>query len=213
MHIKAFIFDLDGVIVFTDHYHYLAWKDLADQKGIYFDEEINHRLRGVSRMDSLEIILEKATQKYSQEEKNAMADYKNNLYRDYLETMSPSDIKSEDLKTLKELKKQGYLLAVASSSKNAQTILEKTDLAYLFDEVVDGNQIINSKPDPEVFLKAAEKLGVDPSEAIVIEDAEAGIIAASKGGFISCAFGKNLVEKNYPLHILALKELLKISVD
>lgn len=184
--IKGVIFDLDGVIVFTDHFHYLAWKHLADDEGIYFDETINHRLRGVSRMESLNIILERATKTYSEEEKVAMATKKNMRYQDYLKTMKPSDVKEKDRQFLEQLKKQGYKIAVGSSSKNATFILKQVALDTLFDAVVDGNHITHSKPDPEVFLKAAAALQLPIASCIVVEDAEAGIDAAKAGGFIAC---------------------------
>ena len=151
---KAVIFDLDGVICFTDRYHYLAWKALADRLGIYFDEKINNRLRGVSRMASLEIILERADREYSEEEKIAFATEKNDLYRDLLKNMSPSDLTDEVKDTLNELRRRGYLLTIGSSSKNTKFILERIGLGDFFDAIADGTDITNSKPDPEVFLKS-----------------------------------------------------------
>ena len=208
--IKGIIFDLDGVLVFTDKYHYLAWKQIADKEGIPFDETINHRLRGVSRMDSLEIILEKASREYTQEEKIALATAKNDIYRSYLEKMTPSDVDPKSRATLEELKSQGYLLAIGSSSRNTALILEKTNLGYLFDAVSDGNGLVNSKPDPEVFLKAAKMLGLSPKECLVVEDADAGIEAARRGEFISV--GINIASKNrntkYPIQ--ELSDLLRV---
>lgn len=182
--IKAYIFDLDGVIVFTDKFHYLAWKQMADEMGVYFDEEINNRLRGVSRMDSLEIILERYEgEPLSDERKTELCTYKNDLYRDYLKTMTPADVTDDVRNTLAELRARGYKIALGSSSRNARFILEQVDLIDAFDEISDGNNISRSKPDPEVFLKAAEFLGLDPSVCAVVEDAEAGIDAAKAGGF------------------------------
>ncbi|MCR5006395.1 MAG: beta-phosphoglucomutase [Clostridiales bacterium] len=187
--VKAVIFDLDGVICFTDKYHYLAWKKLADRLGIYFDEKINNRLRGVSRMASLEIILERSDKEYTQEEKEAFAEEKNTDYREYLMTMSPADLSDEVKTTLDELRARGYLLAIGSSSKNTKLILSKIGLGDYFDAIADGNDITHSKPDPEVFLCAASKLGVPAAECAVVEDALAGIQAAKGGGMIGLALG------------------------
>ena len=153
---KAFIFDLDGVIVSTDSLHYRAWKSLADSEGIYFDEKINHRLRGVSRMESLEIILERATRSYTQEEKVVMAERKNGIYRELLQVLTPEDRLEGVTETLAALREKGYKLAIGSSSKNTPIILGKIGYSGYFDAISDGNNIKNSKPDPEVFLKAAE---------------------------------------------------------
>lgn len=186
---KAFIFDLDGVLCFTDKYHFRAWKALADRLGIPFDENVSDRLRGVSRMASLEIILSLGSASYSEEEKAAFAEEKNELYRTFLKGMTPSDITQEVRSTLDELRRRGYRLAIGSSSKNTPLILERTDMAKYFDAVSDGNNITHSKPDPEVFLKAAEFLGLRPEECYVVEDAEAGIDAGSAGGFTTVGIG------------------------
>ncbi len=186
---KAFIFDLDGVLCFTDKYHFRAWKALADRLGIPFDENVNDRLRGVSRMASLEIILSLGSASYSEEEKAAFAEEKNELYRTFLKGMTPSDITQEVRSTLDELRRRGYRLAIGSSSKNTPLILERTDMAKYFDAVSDGNNITHSKPDPEVFLKAAEFLGLRPEECYVVEDAEAGIDAGCAGGFTTVGIG------------------------
>ena len=180
---KAFIFDLDGVLVFTDRFHYQAWKQLAEELGIYFDEKINQRLRGVSRMDSLEIILERYEGKpLSAQKKLILADKKNAVYRELLSTMSPADVTQEVRDTLEELHRRGYVLALGSSSKNAKYILEKVHLTSDFDAISDGTNISRSNPDPEVFLKAAEYMQIAPEECYVVEDAKAGIDAAKTGG-------------------------------
>lgn len=184
---KAVIFDLDGVICFTDKYHYQAWKTLADRLGIYFDEKINDRLRGVSRMASLEIILERAEKEYSQEEKKTFTTEKNDTYRELLKNMSHADLSEEVRDTLNELRRRGYQLAIGSSSKNTKFILEQIGLEGFFDAVADGTDITRSKPDPEVFLIAAKKLGVDPENCVVVEDAKAGIQAAKAGGMTALA--------------------------
>lgn len=186
---KAIIFDLDGVLCFTDKYHYQAWKVLADELGIYFDEKMNDRLRGVSRMASLEIILEKSDRQYTREEKVEFTEKKNAIYRELLCNMGPGDVSEEVRETLTELKKRGYLLAIGSSSKNTQFIIRRTELASYFDAVADGNDITRSKPDPEVFLKAAEKLGAAPGECAVVEDAASGIKAAKAGNMTAFALG------------------------
>lgn len=183
--IKGVIFDLDGVLVFTDEFHYLAWKKLADEEGIPFTREDNNALRGVSRMASLELVLKKASKTYSDEEKVAMAEKKNNYYREYLSTMSEKDVTPETLSFLKELREKGYKTAIGSSSKNAPMILKQVGLAPYFDAIIDGNQISKSKPDPEVFLKAAEALNLPVSECCIVEDAKAGVKAGKDGGFLT----------------------------
>ena len=161
---KAFIFDLDGVLCFTDKYHYEAWKTIADRLSLPFDEKVNDRLRGVSRMESLEIILSLGGKTYTEDEKVKFAEEKNEAYRKLLENMTPSDVADEVRNTLKELHKCGYKLAIGSSSKNTPLILDRCDLKKYFDAVSDGNNITRSKPDPEVFLKAAEYLGLNSGE-------------------------------------------------
>lgn len=208
--IKGIIFDLDGVICFTDHYHYLAWKALADKLGIYFDETINNRLRGVSRMASLEIILEKSDKKYSQDEKEAFANEKNEIYRKYLLEMSEKDLSEEVKNTLTELRNKGYKLAIGSSSKNTKTILNQIGLGDFFDAISDGNNIANSKPDPEVFLKAAEYINLKPCECAVIEDAIAGIDAAYRGGFTSIGISDAKKNVHCDYNIDTFYDLLKI---
>lgn len=185
---QGVIFDLDGVICFTDEYHYLAWKEMADGMGIYFDREINNRLRGVSRMESLEIILERYEgPELTDTEKQALAERKNDLYRTLLGQMSPQNLSSEVKETLDALRKKGMKLAIGSSSKNAPFILERIGLSNYFDAVADGNCITRSKPAPEVFLKAAEYLGLSPEDCLVVEDAVAGAEAGHAGGFaVSC---------------------------
>lgn len=200
---KAVIFDLDGVICFTDKYHYQAWKALADRLGIYFDEKINDRLRGVSRMASLEIVLERADKTYTQEEKEAFAEEKNNLYKELLKDMTEADLSEEVRTTLGELRNRGYKLGIGSSSKNTKFILGQLGLGDFFDAIADGTDITNSKPDPEVFLKSAEKLGIEPSQCAVVEDAKSGIEAARAAGMTALAlFGdaKECGEEDYNLN-------------
>lgn len=190
MTIKAVIFDLDGVILSTDNFHYLAWKQLAERKGIYFDREINERLRGVSRMESLQIILERAEKEYSDESKNAMAEFKNDIYRESLNDLTPDDLFPGVLEFIHFLQDKGIKIAIGSSSKNTQFILKQVGLLKTFEGAIsDGTNIIKSKPDPEVFLQAAEMVGVKPEECLVIEDADAGIEAAKAAGMIAMGMG------------------------
>ena len=212
MSLKGLIFDLDGVIVFTDQYHYKAWKQMSDKKGIYFDQEINNRLRGVSRMDSLEIILERYEGPLlSDEDKQKMAEEKNEIYKKLLEQMTPADVSDEVKETLDELRKRGYLLSIGSSSKNAKYILERTGIMDKFDAVSDGTNITRSKPDPEVFLKAAEFLGLKPEECGVVEDAYAGIDAAKAAEMEAVGIGDASGYNKADYKIQKFEELLKIA--
>lgn len=204
------IFDLDGVICFTDKYHYLAWKTVADKLGIYFDEVINNRLRGVSRMESLEIILEKYDKPLTQEEKIAIAEEKNGVYKELLKNMTTEDLSAEVKETLDELRNRGIKLAIGSSSKNTQFILERIGLKGFFDAVSDGNNITNSKPDPEVFLKAAQFIYEKPENCLVVEDAYAGVDAACAGGFDSAAIGDAASYEKAVYRMNSFKDLLSI---
>ena len=186
--IKGIIFDLDGVIVFTDELHFQAWNKLAKDLGIYFDREINNLLRGVSRMESLEIVLrEYRGRPLSDSEKAALAEKKNDIYKGLLEGMKPEDVSDEVRSSLRELARRGFKLAVGSSSKNTKRILEKVELTGMFDAVSDGTNIQKSKPDPEVFIKAAQFLGLEPQQCLVVEDADAGVEAAIAAGMYSAA--------------------------
>ena len=187
MKIKGVIFDLDGVIVSTDEFHFKAWKVLADREGIDFDRHINNRLRGVSRRESLEIILEKANRSYSENEILEMLDFKNNIYRNSLSELTKYDILINFNELYAKLRQNKIKMAIGSSSKNTKTILTQIGLINAFDAIADGNDITRSKPDPEVFLLAAERLGLDPKECVVVEDAVAGIEAAKAGGMIAIA--------------------------
>ena len=202
--IYAIIFDLDGVICSTDQYHYLAWKALADRLGIPFDEQVNRRLRGVSRMESLEIILGNLSSTYTTEEKQALAEEKNDTYKSYLSAITPGDLPKEVRRTLHTLRQRGYLLAIGSSSKNTRQILKRLGLGDFFDAVADGTQITQSKPSPEVFLLAASMLGVSPEHAIVIEDAESGIRAAAAGRFRAIGIR---IDGNDPQSNISIKKI------
>lgn len=186
---RGILFDLDGVICYTDQYHYRAWKAVADRLGIYFDETINNRLRGVSRMESLEIILERYDGTLTEGEKLELATEKNEIYKRLLSDMTPADLPEAVRRTLPVLRERGFALAIGSSSRNTKYILSRIGLEGFFDAVSDGNNITRSKPDPEVFLKAAQYLSLAPEECLVVEDAKAGIEAAIAGGFDSAAMG------------------------
>ncbi len=208
---KGIIFDLDGVICFTDEYHYLAWKEMADSMGIYFDREINNRLRGVSRMASLEIILERYNgPALSADEKTALAEKKNDIYRKLLSRMSPADLSDEVKTTLDALRAKGLKLAIGSSSKNAPFILDRIGLSGYFDAVSDGNNISRSKPDPEVFLKAAGFLGLQPADCLVVEDAIAGAQAGHAGGFTVACVGDASEAKAGHHNMKCFAELLEV---
>ena len=213
---QAVIFDLDGVIVSTDHYHFLAWKQIADQENIPFDEAINHRLRGVSRKESLDIILSFSNRQYAESEKSKLMHQKNQVYLTFLESLTPEAVLDGVDGCLSWLKKQGIKTAIGSSSKNARFILEKIHLSQTFDVVIDGNDITNSKPHPEVFLRAAQALKLGPDACIVVEDAISGVEAAKNAGMKVVAVGDAMhspiadVKTNNVLK--ALKQLL-VSPD
>lgn len=208
---KGIIFDLDGVIVFTDRFHYQAWKEIADEQEIYFDEKINNRLRGVGRMESLDIILEnyKGTP-LSQAQKEELAAKKNDIYRELLKQMTPEDVSGEVRDTLAELRKRGYLLSIGSSSKNAKFILQQVGLIDAFDAISDGTNITRTKPDPEVFLKAAEFLHLIPEDCAVVEDASAGIDAAKAGNMTAVAIGDAVHASNADYTLETFSDLLNI---
>ena len=207
--IQAVIFDLDGVIVSTDEFHFLAWKQLADAEGIPFTREDNERLRGVSRMESLDILLEKASRKYSDVEKEAMATRKNTIYRESLKALSPADILPGVAGVLKGLRERGIKIAIGSSSKNASPILVAIGLDKTFDAVVDGTHISKSKPDPEVFTLAGKQLGAPPDQCLVVEDADAGVDAGLAAGMPVLAVGSAVA---HPGATLRAGDLSKISL-
>ena len=205
---KAIIFDLDGVLVSTDNCHYLAWKQLADEENIYFDRDINERLRGISRMESLEIVLERSERKYSYVEKQEMAERKNSYYVSLVKKIDSSALLEGALDFVSYVKEHAIKTAIGSSSRNTNLILKQTGIDSLFDIIVDGNHIKNSKPDPEVFLKAAELLGIPSSECLVCEDADAGVEAAINAGMHVLAVGYAKDNKKVTFSALNLKEAL-----
>ncbi len=192
------IFDLDGVLVTTDELHYQSWRQITDAEGIYFDRTINHRLRGISRMESLEIVLERSPRTYSAEEKAALAERKTAFFRKLIDKLTAADLLPGALAMVRELRRRGLKTAVASSSKNTPLILEQLNLRQYFDAVVDGNDITHSKPDPEVFLLAAQRLGLPPANCLVIEDAVAGVEAARRAGMSVFGIGTPQTLPNVP---------------
>jgi beta-phosphoglucomutase len=187
--IKACLFDLDGVIVDTAKYHFLAWRRLANTMGIDFNEEENEQLKGVSRMQSLEFILNLGQVHKSDAEKEELAHQKNEWYKAYIHKMQPEEILPGALQFLKSCKAQGIAIGLGSASKNAPTILEQIGITDLFDVVIDGNVVSKSKPHPEVFLKGAEALHIAPENTVVFEDAPKGIDAALAGGMWAVGVG------------------------
>ena len=211
MQFQAIIFDLDGVICFTDEYHYRAWKAMADDMGIPFDRTVNNRLRGVSRMASLDIILEKYEgPALSQAEKEKLAQRKNDIYRESLKEMSPADLSAEVKETLEGLRALGLKLAIGSSSKNTPFILGQIGLKNFFDAVSDGNNITRSKPDPEVFVKAAQMLGIAPEACLVVEDAVSGAQAGHAGGMKVACLGDAAQHRVGDWNMRSIRELLDI---
>jgi len=191
--IKACLFDLDGVLVDTAVYHYKAWKRLANTMGFDFAEEQNEQLKGVSRVESLNKILAWGGVEKTDAEKEELATLKNSWYVDMITKMTPAEVLPGTVDFLTEIHKAGYKLALGSASKNSGIILEKTNLAHFFDEIVDGNMVTKSKPDPEVFLKGAELLGFKPDECVVFEDAVAGVEAAKRGGMKAIGIGEESI--------------------
>ena len=188
MRLEGMIFDLDGVLCRTDRYHLAAWRMLAGRLGIALPPDAAERTRGVGRMESLDIVLGERSKDFTREQKRALAEEKNALYREYLAHLTPADAEPLARETLTELRRRGIKLAVASSSRNAPLIIEKLGFTTLLDAVIDGSMISRSKPDPEVFLKAAAALALPPARCAVVEDAQSGIEAARRGGFLAIAY-------------------------
>jgi beta-phosphoglucomutase len=207
MRTGACIFDLDGVIVDTAKYHFLAWKRLADQIGIPFTEVDNERLKGVSRMNSLEIILELGNRKLSNSQKHEYATLKNKWYIDYISKMTPGEILPGSLEFINELRKANIRVAIGSASKNTPMILERVGIKDLFDAVADGNNVSKAKPDPEVFAKAADMVGIKPGNCVVFEDAVAGVQAALNAGMMCIGVGSENVLTEAHFVISGLKEM------
>ena len=205
--IKACLFDLDGVLVDTAVYHYKAWKRLANTMGFDFTEEQNEQLKGVSRVESLNKILAWGGVTKTDAEKEELATLKNGWYVDMITKMTPAEVLPGTVGFLTSIHQAGYKLALGSASKNSGIILERTNLAHFFDEIVDGNMVTKSTPDPEVFLKGAELLGCKPSECVVFEDATAGIEAAKRGGMKAIGIGQKSVLTEADLVVSGLDKL------
>lgn len=200
--VELVIFDLDGVIVSTDHYHYEAWQELAIMHNLSFDKTVNQKLRGVSRAESLEVILKHNNKTVSEEVFDKMLTEKNEKYKSLLGNLSKADILPGVMDFIKSLKKLNIRIAIGSSSRNTPLILKKIGIETIFDEIVDGNQISKSKPDPEVFEKAAKRLNIANEKCIVIEDAEAGIIAAKACNMIAVGVSEHKLEADLYLKTL-----------
>lgn len=205
--ILGVLFDLDGVIVSTDDCHYQAWKRMADEAGIPFDRQVNERLRGVSRMESLSIILERAEKAYTDAEKQELASRKNEYYVQLISQLTKRDILPGAMDTLQWLKRRGIKVAIGSSSRNTPIILRQIGLSEAFDAVADGNAIRHSKPDPEVFLLAAKLLGLKPQNCLVVEDADAGIEAALAGGMRALGVGSAAANARATFRAASLAEV------
>jgi beta-phosphoglucomutase len=186
---KAVIFDLDGVITDTAHYHFLAWKRLADSVGAPFDAAFNEQLKGVDRMGSLELILARAPRTYTPAEKRALADAKNGHYQELIATMTPADLLPGALRALADVRAAGLKIGLASVSRNAFTVLDRLGIRDRFDDVVDAATVVNGKPDPEIFLTAAAHLGVAPADCLGVEDAAAGVASIKDAGMVAVGVG------------------------
>jgi beta-phosphoglucomutase len=207
MRTAACIFDLDGVIVDTARYHFLAWKRLTDQLGIHFTEEDNERLKGVSRMASLEIILGIGNRKVNERQKLEYATLKNSWYIDYISKMTPNEVLPGCLTFIEELKNANVRVAIGSASKNTPMILEKIGIRDLFDAVADGNIVREAKPNPEVFIKAAEMVGIKPGKCVVFEDAVAGVQAALNAGMMCIGVGSPEILRKAHFVVPGLNEM------
>lgn len=205
--IKACIFDLDGVIVDTAVYHYKAWRKLANQLGFDFTEEQNEELKGISRIESLKIILNWGSVSKSETEMEELATLKNTWYVDMITKMTPDEILPGAKEFLELVRAHNYLTALGSASKNSETILNQIGLMHLFDVLVDGNKVTKSKPNPEVFLVGAKELNVKPHECVVFEDAIAGVQAAKHGNMKAVGIGKADVLTEADLVVAGLNEM------
>jgi len=207
--IKGVIFDLDGVLVSTDDLHYIAWKKIADKESIYFDQKINNQLRGISRRESLEIILKSSDKTYSESSIKALLKKKNDIYIALLDHLDETNLLEGAIEVLDALTSRKIKLAIGSSSKNAKTILNRLGLISYFDTIVDGTHIKNSKPDPEVFLKAAEQLNLSVNQCVVVEDSYAGIESAYRANIKSYYLNGKSIDNMNTIRISKLRDILK----
>ena len=209
--IKAVLFDLDGVLVSTDEYHYRSWLKLSKEEGFdFFDHEFNHQFRGVARMECVEILTKASGRLYTIEQKQEIADRKNRYFAESLASVTPDELLPGALAALRELKRRGVKIAVASNSRNAKPIIRQVGIDQYLDAVVDGHEIENSKPDPEVFLLAAKSIGVPPANCIVVEDAVAGLEAARRAGMKALGIGTRERLTNADM---VVADLSAISID
>lgn len=203
---KAVIFDLDGVITDTAHYHYLAWKRLAESQGVHFDHAFNENLKGIDRMGSLDLILASSKRAYTTEEKLALADEKNLHYQELIATMSAADLLPGAVRALDTVRARGLRIGLASVSKNAFTVLGRLGITDKFDYVVDAATIARGKPDPEIFLKAARELGVAPEDCLGVEDAVAGVASIKSAGMFALGIGHPFVLTQADVVITSLSD-------
>jgi beta-phosphoglucomutase len=210
MKYQAIIFDLDGVICHTDEYHYLAWKEIAEELKISFNRAINERMRGIDRMASLEVLLEGSGKNFSLEAKEHYANKKNMSYRNLLNNLTPNDLDPDVKETLVAVRAAGFKIAIGSSSRNTKFILGLLGLGTFFDAVSDGTDVTHAKPDPEVFLIAASRMGIEPKACLVVEDAISGILAAKAAGMDAAAIGEAGESGMAQYKLSRLSDLLKI---
>ncbi|EAD6722660.1 beta-phosphoglucomutase [Listeria monocytogenes] len=212
--LKGVVFDLDGVITDTAHYHYLAWKKTAESIGIEFDEAFNENLKGVSRIDSLLLILKKDGREndFTEEEIEALAADKNDFYVSLLKEITPADVLPGIKELIVDLKKQNLKCAIASVSKNARTVLSALEMEQEFDYIVDAAKITKSKPDPEIFVEACRGLGLETSEVVGIEDAQAGIEAINAAGIVSVGVGSGLRDADMTVKSTGLLDLRILEI-
>ncbi|PWL31335.1 MAG: beta-phosphoglucomutase [Fluviicola sp. XM-24bin1] len=204
--IKGLIFDLDGVVVSTERNHFESWKQIAAMLNLHFDEEVNENLKGVSRADSLRFILKNSGTTIEEDRFEELLVKKNEFYRESLGALSGANILPGVEKVLKDAKNEGVKVMIGSSSRNARFILDKLGLLETFDHIVDGNDVANAKPDPEVFLKGAKAAGLNPVDCVVFEDAASGIEAAKKGGFKAIAVGNENIREMADEYLNTLEE-------
>src|SRR5690554_2355248 len=214
--LKAFIFDLDGVITDTSEYHYLAWKRLAEEEGIFFNRKDNEQLRGVSRRKSLELLLRDRKDDYTEKELQEMMEIKNGYYQEYINTITPDALLPGIMKILNELKDRGFKMAIASASKNTRTVVNNLEIGEFFDTISDGYSVEKTKPAPDLFLHTAAKMGIKAEYCVVVEDAEAGVEAALAAGMLAVGIGpqKRVGRAHYRYERVAelnLEEILEFS--
>ena len=215
MTIQAVIFDLDGVITDTAHLHFMAWKALGDSLGVEITLELNERLKGLGRQETLTLILKESGlyDKYTETERQALADRKNRAYVASLENLTPQDLLPGIGDCLKDLKKRDIKIGLASSSQNASLIIKKLGLEPYFEAMVDPRSLIKGKPDPEIYLKAAAALGLSPAKCAGVEDARAGLEAIREAGMTSIALGLSLKDVPADYHFLSAKDLVNFNWD